>query len=525
MMRPSATGVRRPARAQLTPSHQPDHSGAVSAAWDCISCGATAQQKSFCETCGAAMPVEGEGEDTALALMLGLVCERCDAYNDPGLIECVACGAPLPSVEGSGKFPALAEQAAHIVASSAEAAAAPVHPPATTPDPAAQPSSAAAPAPMAAPVAAPAPVTAPAPSGEPSGSAPPAGLPWMAAPTGQPLATRFALPKVDLATISTPAHGVPLQPPSMPAPGAAPVAPVCPRCGTAATGADRFCRTCGSRLDASAPLSTTQIAALKLPAAGLPSPVLGTAVMPAFGGGGAGVGAPGAAAPTTTRMFGAASAERVAKLVLVRGQSQFGSQWRLQAAETVLGRTDGAVLFPDDDTLAHRHCRLSWKDGELWVCPEPSTNGVYLRLRGPTQIGPGDEFVVGSQRLRVLGEADRPLHMSSPDPSTRVLGSLVRPGPSICLLRIAPAPAEHEVFHRHQRLLTMGRSRCDVNFARDGFVSERHAQLTRSDDGPLTLEDLRSRNGTYLRLRQAEKLVHGDLLLLGDKVLRVELPR
>lgn len=473
------------------------------------------------------MPVEGGGEDTALALMLGLVCERCDAYNDPGLIACVACGAPLPSVDGSGKFPALADQAAQLVASTAapsvDAAAAPGADPSALAAPAAA-ELPAAPAIRAAPVSESPPPAAPAIGAAPESGAAPAGLNWMAAPTGQPLATRFALPKVDLATISTPAHGVPLQPPSMPASGATPVAATCPKCGTAATGGDRFCRTCGSRLDASAPLSTTQIAALKLPPAGLPSPVLGTAVMPAFSGG-AGVGSAGAAAPTTTMMFGAATAERVAKLVLVRGQSQFGTQWRLQAAETVLGRTDGVVLFPDDDSLAHRHCRLVWKDGELWVWPEPSTNGVYLRLRGPTPIGPGDEFVVGSQRLRVLTEADRPLHMSSPDPTTRVLGSLVRPGPSITLLRIAPTPAEHEVFHRHQRLLTLGRNRCDVNFPKDGFVSERHAQLTKSDDGPLSLEDLRSRNGTYLRLRRAEKLAHGDLLLLGDKVLRVELPR
>ena len=266
-------------------------------------------------------------------------------------------------------------------------------------------------------------------------------------------------------------------------------------------------------MDASAPPSTTQIAAFKLPAPGLPSPVLGgPGVLPSLG-------APrlaDAQAASATMIFGAAPAERAAKLVLVRGQSQHGTQWRLQAAETVLGRTDGTVRFPDDETLAHRHCRLLWNNGELWLVPEPTTNGVFRRVAAPTPIGPGDELVVGAQRLRVLADADRRVHMTSPDPSTRVLGSVVRPGPVISLLRIAPSAAEHEVFHRHQRVLTLGRNRCDVNFPHDGFVSERHAQLTRTDDGPLLLEDLRSRNGTYLRVRQPTKLTHGDLLLLGD---------
>lgn len=275
-------------------------------------------------------------------------------------------------------------------------------------------------------------------------------------------------------------------------------------------------------MDATATPSTAQIAAFKLPPPGLPSPVLaGTGLLPSFESPPRGLPAQPAGA---TLIFGAVT-ERFAKLVLVRGQSQFGTQWRLQTPETVIGRTDGAVLFPDDATLAPRHCRLAWQSAELWLTPEPTTNGVFLRVNAPVPIGPGDELVVGAQRLRVLADADRLLHMTSPDPTTRVLGSVVRSGPVISLLRIAPDAREHEVFHRHQRVLTLGRNRCDVNFPRDGFVSERHAQLTRTDEGPLLLEDLRSRNGTYLRVRRPVRLSHGDLLLLGDKVLRVELPR
>lgn len=448
-------------------------------AWECKSCGAIGQEKAYCETCGAAQPIDGGGEDSALSLMLGLVCERCDAYNDPGVAACVACGAQLPSVEGSGSFPAL-------------------------------------------------PDASPAPAAEPRQPTVATGQGWMAAPTGQPLASSVALPRVDLASIATPAHGAPEQRPA-PAPTPAPQPPSapststsCPRCGAPATPTDRFCRTCGYRMETAAPVSTTQIAAFKLPPPGLPSPVLGgVGGLPPFASPPRG----SPAQPAATMVFGAATAERVAKLVLVRGQSQFGNQWRLQAAETVLGRTDGVVLFPDDTALAPRHCRLSWQGTELWLTPEPTTNGVFLRVNVPTPIGPGDEVVVGAQRLRVLADADRLLHMTSPDPSTRVLGSVVRSGPVISLLRIAPNAAEHEVFHRHQRVLTLGRNRCDVNFPRDGFVSERHAQLTRTDEGPLLLEDLRSRNGTYLRARRPVKLAHGDLLLLGDKVLRVELPR
>jgi pSer/pThr/pTyr-binding forkhead associated (FHA) protein len=93
------------------------------------------------------------------------------------------------------------------------------------------------------------------------------------------------------------------------------------------------------------------------------------------------------------------------------------------------------------------------------------------------------------------------------------------------LLRIGVHATHHEIIWRQQRLLTMGRAFCDVNFPLDGFVSERHLQLSQHGDadGSLLLEDLHSRNGTYIRVRKPTKLTHGDLLLLGEQVLRVEL--
>ncbi|MCC7072942.1 MAG: FHA domain-containing protein [Deltaproteobacteria bacterium] len=474
----------------------------MSDTWECKSCGAVDQRKSFCETCGAAEPIESDADDSALSLMLGLVCERCDAYNDPGLVTCVACGAQLPSVDGSGRFPTIDEPAAAVAPGGEQA-----------PDAVTLPPSVAPPAPAAG-----------------------VGQGWMSAPEGQPLPSLLALPKVDLASIAAPARGAPpaAAPPAAapspsappPSPAASPAAPAgstCPTCRSVVTPADRFCRHCGHRMDASAPPSTMQIAAFKLPAPGLPSPVIGgTAMMPSFASPPQGLAPQGAAA---TMVFGAVAPERTPKLVLVRGHSQIGNQWRLQPGETVVGRKEGAVVFADDRALAPRHCRISWRSGEVWLTPEATTNGVFRRVLAPLAIGPGDEVVVGTQRLRVLSEADRLLHMTSPDPSTRVLGSVVRAGPVISLLHIAPDQREHEVFHRHQRVLSLGRNRCDLNFPGDGFVSERHAQLTRTDEGPLLLEDLRSRNGTYVRVRQPVRLSHGDLLLIGDKVLRVELPR
>ncbi len=52
-------------------------------------------------------------------------------------------------------------------------------------------------------------------------------------------------------------------------------------------------------------------------------------------------------------------------------------------------------------------------------------------------------------------------------------------------------------------------------------MSASHCRLEESG-GRLTLTDLNSRNGTYVRLQVEKELAHGDYLFIGRKLLRVE---
>lgn len=481
---------------------------------DCPSCGATAQTRAHCEACGFALPARGAASDEdVLSLFLGLVCPSCDGYNDPGTVTCVTCGASL--------------EAHFDVPPSDHGVPLESSPPRST-------------------------------LSSPAASAPPS---WMTPPTGQPLATNLAMKKVDLAVMAE-AEPVMLAAPSpTPLPARSPLPPPaadttpsptlaskppCWRCQAPLEPNDRFCRQCGARVDAAststaapAPLgamgavgaaaaATSVMAALKLPtvAPSPPASASSTMVIPAM--------KLAASAPvgpllshqsaTATMVFGAVAVERAAKLILVRGHTQYGSQWRLQASDTIIGRSDGMVLFPEDSAIAARHARLSWRGPELFLEPLPSTNGVFVRLRQPVRLQPGDEFLVGAQRLRVLADDDRARLIQPGRDDTALLGSFVKPTAPICLARVSGDPLGHEVYYRPQRLLTIGRAHCDILFTEDGFVSERHAQLTAEDGGTLTLEDLGSRNGTYVRARTPRALAHGDLLLMGDQVLRVELP-
>jgi pSer/pThr/pTyr-binding forkhead associated (FHA) protein len=227
-------------------------------------------------------------------------------------------------------------------------------------------------------------------------------------------------------------------------------------------------------------------------------------------------------------LMGAFAIDRVPRLLLVRGNSLHGNQWPLSRTSTVVGRTSGDITFSDDHSLAREHVRLTFRGNDLWVEPLPTKNGVYVRVRKPERVHAGDEFMVGAQRLRLLDDA--PATRTVARDGTLPMGSLLRATANLVspirVARIAELPTHHEVYHRAQRMLTVGRSRCDINFANDGFVSERHAQLERlvDDLSVCMLSDLQSRNGTYLRVTAPRMLGHAELILLGQQVLRVELP-
>ena len=59
--------------------------------------------------------------------------------------------------------------------------------------------------------------------------------------------------------------------------------------------------------------------------------------------------------------------------------------------------------------------------------------------------------------------------------------------------------------------------------AEDNFISGRHAQVRARGNGQVVLEDLGSRNGTFIKLRGAQELFNGDYVFIGQQLFRVEM--
>jgi hypothetical protein len=72
-----------------------------------------------------------------------------------------------------------------------------------------------------------------------------------------------------------------------------------------------------------------------------------------------------------------------------------------------------------------------------------------------------------------------------------------------------------------RKKVTIGRSRADITFPHDGFMSGVHARIVERD-GRYFLVDENSRNGTFIRIDEQIELKPGDMIIVGKQVFRFE---
>ncbi|HMY57698.1 MAG TPA: FHA domain-containing protein, partial [Pseudomonadota bacterium] len=185
-----------------------------------------------------------------------------------------------------------------------------------------------------------------------------------------------------------------------------------------------------------------------------------------------------------------------------------------------LGRATHRSLA-DDPYLAARHLRVFPSSSGVRVRPLDTVNGVFWQLREPHELVPGDVFFVGRELIRfeLLSSDERDLPAVS-EQGVRVLGSIPRESWGR-LRQLTTAAVSRDIWHVSRPEILLGREEGDIVFPDDEFMSRRHALVSRVG-GKVRLEDQNSSNGTYVRLRGDRDIVPGDILRLGEQVLRYE---
>jgi len=188
----------------------------------------------------------------------------------------------------------------------------------------------------------------------------------------------------------------------------------------------------------------------------------------------------------------------------------------LQTDVLLCGRSSELSL-PDDPFIADVQVRFFFSGGRLAIEDIGGGNGVFTRLRQEREIAPGSEIRVGRQRLLVEAipvltpSADGTTAWGSPD-----IGYRFR------LVQILEGGIRGLVFPLKIGDNALGREVGDIYFVNDGFISGKHAIISASSE-KLTIRDVGSSNGTFLRLSVPAFVENGDQFLLGRQLMRVDI--
>jgi ABC transport system ATP-binding/permease protein len=197
-----------------------------------------------------------------------------------------------------------------------------------------------------------------------------------------------------------------------------------------------------------------------------------------------------------------------------------GRSMELPPGEHSIGRAEDCRINVDDMRVSRQHAVLRSSDGGWALEDLGSTCGTFLDGRrtvridisGPVEVLLGDpadgtrlhlEPVVERREAAPTGEITPPPAPSPSPPSAPPAGP-GRPRPTGVFASMHAA-GERTVLGRD--------ASCDI-VIEDLLVSRRHAELRRTSDGRYELEDLGSRNGTFINGRRVQRQVLDELDLV-----------
>ena len=258
----------------------------------------------------------------------------------------------------------------------------------------------------------------------------------------------------------------------------------CSRCGAKLPATFRFCGHCGQAADSATPRRPTSPSSPRVPAGQGPGP------------------GPASVAPP--------------RLVMVRHDGQPGTSHALEREVTVCGRRDGDLLLPEDGSVSPRHAAITFREGRIRIEDLGSTSGTFLRLRTPRSLTFGDEIRLGRQLLRL-----EPMPRPSVTAAAGAPWGTTDPGYRARLVQLLEGGGLGEVVPLRAGANAIGRESGEVTFPGDRYVSGRHARVD-VGEAAVTLTDLGSSNGTFVRVNGPTEIGPGDQVLLGMQLLRVE---
>jgi hypothetical protein len=202
----------------------------------------------------------------------------------------------------------------------------------------------------------------------------------------------------------------------------------------------------------------------------------------------------------------------IARLLLPEGDRR---SVEIGSRGVTLGSGLDELGLPGDPRAIGSEARLVVDDGRLWIEPSRDSVNVYRRIDREVRLREGDVLLIGDVAAAFVA-VDPP---AAVDGARQVVGgsSNVPCGRLVFLRRDGSPGPVHDL---PAGKTVLGRTDGHLNFPHDARLSRRHALFFASDQG-VTLEDMESRNGTYLRVRERQELRADDALRVGSAGVQI----
>ncbi len=153
----------------------------------------------------------------------------------------------------------------------------------------------------------------------------------------------------------------------------------------------------------------------------------------------------------------------------------------------------------------------------------PESTAPAKRSEEPVAGAP----VPAAASASVSAPAPQPAPGAQPAPERQGFATVLEAGPNVTesearLVAILKDGSDGRVYPLTGSQVDIGSREGDVILGDDPYLSPRHARLLQRDGG-WSLLDLDSVNGIFLRIREPEDLTDGDMILIGQQVIRFEL--
>ncbi len=199
-------------------------------------------------------------------------------------------------------------------------------------------------------------------------------------------------------------------------------------------------------------------------------------------------------------------------LIIEDKHGGIADEYSFEDGEFYIGRSHTSDIILPSDNVSRRHARLYVADGKCYIEDLNSSNGVFVngrRIHEVYQLQRSAQIKVGDYYLHIENDAFAPVEEEK----------------TWCKLTGRNLAFTGQVFKVQRKVNLIGRGKdCTLTII-DPSVSRIHSKLSVERSGTLTLEDLKSSNGTFVNDERVEvaTIQHRDIIRIGNVEFLVEM--